>query len=83
MTIRLHIEDLVLEGFPPGDRYRIAAAVEAELTRLFAEQGVPPGLASSRSVPGLDGSSFDVAPNARPQHIGGQVAQALYGGLAR
>ena len=35
----------MLHGFAPGDRYRIGDAVERELARLFAEQGVPPSLA--------------------------------------
>lgn len=81
MNVRLRIEELVLEGFPPGDRYRITAAVETELARLFAEQGIPPGLAGGGTVPMLDGGSFDVAPHARTDQIGAQVAQAVYGGL--
>ena len=83
MNTRLHIEELILEGFPPGDRYRIAAAVEAELARLFTETGIPPGMDASRSVPKLDAGSLDVAASTRPERVGGQVAQALYGGLAR
>ena len=83
MNVRLHIEEVVLEGFPAGDRYRIAAAAEAELTRLFTDRGAPPGLASGGAVPALDGGSFDVAPDARPDRIGVQVEQAVYGGLSR
>jgi len=83
MNVRLHIEELVLDGFPPGDRYRIAAAVEVELTRLLTERGVPPGLASGGAVPSLDGGSFGVAPEARPDRIGAQVAQSVYGGMSR
>ena len=37
-NLNLHIEELVLHGFAPGDRYRIGEAVQQELTRLFAEQ---------------------------------------------
>ena len=83
MNVRLRIEELMLDGFPPGDRYRIAAAVEAELTRLFTDRGVPPDLASGAAIPALDGGSFDVSPDARPDRIGAQVAQAVYGGLSR
>jgi len=83
MNVRLRIDELVLDGFPPGDRYRIAAAVEAELARLFAEQGTPPGVANRDAMPVVDGGSFDVVPNARPHQIGAQVAQAVYGGLGR
>jgi len=43
-NIELHIEELVLHGLSPGDRYRIGEAVEQELTRLLADQGVPESL---------------------------------------
>jgi hypothetical protein len=83
MNVRLRIDELVLDGFPAGDRYRIAAAVEAELSRLFTDQGVPSNLVSGGAVPALDAGSFDVMPDAMPDRIGAQVAQAVYGGLSR
>jgi len=83
MNVNLRIDELVLHSFPPGDRYRIAAALEAELARLLMVQGVPPGLASGGAFPVLDAGSFHVAPGARPQQIGTQIAQALFGGLSR
>jgi hypothetical protein len=82
MTIHLHIDELVLDGFPSVDRFRIAAAVETELARLLAEQGAPPSLRTG-AVDRLDGGSFNVARPSRPEAIGVQVAQAIYGGLAR
>ncbi len=82
-NVRLRIDELVLEGFPAGDRYRIAAAVETELARLFAERGVPAGLGESMALPRLDAGAFEVAPGARPEQIGAQIAVALYGGLTR
>lgn len=82
-NLELHIEQLVLHGFPPGDRYRIGAAVEAELTRLFAEQGVPPSLAQNGEVARLDGGAFEVAPGSKAEAVGAQVAEAVYGGLNR
>ena len=70
-------------GFRREIAIAIAAAVEAELSRLFADQGVPSNLASGGAVPTLDAGSFDVMPDARPDRIGAQVAQAVYGGLSR
>ena len=35
MNIQLHIEELLLDGFDPRDRRRIADALERELARLF------------------------------------------------
>jgi len=46
MRIEVHIEELILEGFAPGDRWRVGAAVQEELGRLFSRQGVPPGWAA-------------------------------------
>lgn len=82
-NLELHIEQLMLHGFSPGDRYRIGAAVEAELTRLFTEQGVPPSLAQNGEVARLDGSAFEVAPGSKAEAVGAQVAEAVYGGLNR
>jgi len=81
-NLELHIEQLVLRGFEPGDRYRIGEAVERELTRLFVEQGKPSSLAESYEVANLDGGAFEVATGAKPEVIGVQVGQAVYGGLS-
>jgi hypothetical protein len=83
MNVRLHIEELVLHGFAPGDRHRIARAVETELSRLFQEEGVPPGLADGGWMASLDCGSFEVASGAGPQHTGARVGQAIYRGLSR
>lgn len=82
-NLELHIEQLVLHGFAPGDRHRIADAVERELARLFVEQGVPPSLANGGEAALLDLGGFEVVPGSRVEAIGSQVAQAIYGGLSR
>ena len=79
-NIELHIEELILEGFAPGDRYRIGEAMEHELTRLFSEQGVPSSLAQSGEVARLDGGAFHVAFGTNAEAVGKQVAKAVYGG---
>lgn len=83
MNVIIEIEELVLHGFPAGQRYAIAEAVERELARLVGERGVPPGLAVAQDAAWVDGGAFDAAPGARPQQIGVQVARAVYGGLTR
>jgi hypothetical protein len=80
-NIELHIEELVLHGFAPGDRYSIGEAVERELQRLFAEQGAPPSLTQGAEIERLDGGSFGVAAGSRGEVIGAEVAQAVYGGI--
>ena len=78
MNVNLHIEELVLLGFTPGDRYRIGDAMERELARLFTEQGVPP---QSSELAYLDGGAFEVKPGSGAEEIGVRVAQTVYGGL--
>lgn len=82
-NVELHIEELVLRGFAPGDRDRIAGAVERRLTHLIATGGVGPALAQGGGVARLDGGAFDVAPRSSAETVGGQVAQAVYKGLAK
>ncbi len=80
-AVDLRIEELVLDGFAPADRYRIAEAVESELARLFAEQGVPPSLLAGQAPALRDGASFEAARGAPAEQIGAQVARAIYKGL--
>lgn len=81
VKVDLHIEELVLHGFAPGDRYRIGDALERELDRLFTEQGVPPSPRSSE-LAYLDGGAFEVEPGSGAEEIGVRVARAVYGGLS-
>ena len=83
MNLELQIEDLVLDGFPAADKDRIGRALQAELERLFAEEGVPPSVEAGGSVATIDGGSFKVAPNASPEAVGAQVARAMYGGMRK
>lgn len=82
-NIELHIEELVLHGFAPGDRYGIGEAVEHELQRLFAEQGTSLGLAQGGEIAHLDGGAFEVSPGAKVETVGVQIAQTIYGGFSR
>jgi len=79
--IEIVIEELLLHGFAPSDRTRIAGAVQRELTRLFNEHGVPSNLAKRSETTRLDGGSFDVSPQVGAEGVGLQVARSLYGGF--
>ena len=79
--IHLHIEELVLHGFPSGDRHRIGEAVQRELTRLFTEERTLPALTKSAEIDRLNGGSFQTTGTARPEATGAQVARAVFGGL--
>ena len=82
-SVELNIEQLVLHGFPTRDRYRIARAIQRELTRLFTEQGVPASLTTASSINRLDADDLRMATNARAETVGAQVAQSIYRGMSQ
>jgi hypothetical protein len=81
--VNLHIDALVLDGFSPGDRYRIGEAVRLELARLLSEQGVPRPLTRGGAMARLDGGAFEVAPGSKAEVFGARVAQNVYEGLQK
>ena len=77
-SFEIDIEELVLHGLPPGDRYRIAGSAKQELERVFRDRGIPPSLVDGGEIARVDGGSFEVRPSSRAETIGRQIAQALY-----
>jgi hypothetical protein len=83
MNINLHIDRLVLEGFPvrslEGTLVRIA--VERELARLLAESGLPERWRGGGAVPQVLPPQFSFVPGARPAAIGRYIARSVYRGI--
>ncbi|MDD5094797.1 MAG: hypothetical protein PHV74_10530 [Dehalococcoidia bacterium] len=80
-SIQLHIEELVLHGFPAMDRDRIARSVEQELTRLLQQEGIPAGWQQGAAIPSIDAGDFTMGRGATPEGIGRQISRNLYGGM--
>jgi hypothetical protein len=78
-TIDLHIDELLLRDLPHRQRTHIAAAAEQELLRLLTERGLPSSLARGGHIPQLAINAGEIAPDAKPDAIGNQIAQQLYG----
>jgi hypothetical protein len=78
--IEIQIEELVLHGFAPSDRASIGEAVQRELTRLVAEQGLA-SLNHDVEIARVNGGAFDVKPGARSETMGVQIAQSVFQGL--
>ncbi len=80
--IKVHIEQLVLDGLPVerSQGPLVQAAVEAELSRLMSEGGLAPELSSGGAVPSV---RADVAKSVggSPAQIGRKVARAIYEGI--
>ena len=80
-SVELHIDELILDGFAPGDHDLIGGVVERELARLLAEHGLPRSLQQNSELARLDGGTFEVPREAPGVAIGTEAAQAVYRGL--
>jgi len=81
-NIELHINELVLHGFPRGDRHRIAEAIRQELQKQLGVRGLPDALARQVHVAHLNAGAIQAQPGGNPEHIGMQVARAVYSSVA-
>ena len=75
-SIDVHIEELVLHGFAPGDRYAVADAVQQELAQLLQAQGMSSELDGDYNT--IDAGSFEVRHGESSAGVGAQVARAVY-----
>ena len=82
-NLELHIDELILHGFPQGDLHRIGSAVENELARLLEESGIPESLTTRGGAENIDAGAFEVSGNSMPDAVGSQVARAVYRGLSK
>jgi hypothetical protein len=78
MDLELNIEELRMHGFRRSDREKMALAVQAELERLFSEDGLPAALKKGDEIR-LEGGSFSVPGGASAEQAGVQVARQMYG----
>jgi hypothetical protein len=80
-NVALKIDELVLHGFAPGDRHRIAAALRREMTRLITARGVP--AAWQTNPPVMHGHQLTAAHDAKPHEVGAAIARSVYGSTSR
>jgi hypothetical protein len=81
--VNLHIEELVLHGFPPTDSRSVGDALTRELGMLFGQQRIPESITKGAETDHIDAGAFHVAPNAKAKAIGQHAARAIYKGLTR
>ncbi|MBN2385424.1 MAG: hypothetical protein JXB85_00260 [Anaerolineales bacterium] len=78
--VEILIDELVLDGFRPGDRQRIAEAFSRELQQLVAA-GDAGALAQIGDRPLLRAGEVPLAPGARAEVVGSQLARTLHTSL--
>lgn len=83
MRIELDIDELVLDGFDGRDRFRIRAAVERELARLFATRGVLGSLSKGYESGCVDAGPIDLPAEDGVGTVRSQTAATVHRGLCR
>jgi hypothetical protein len=79
-SISLHIDELVLHGFPSSSRHLIAEATQKHLINEIRKQPIPAQFKTTHEQAIIDGGSFRVPSNSPSTQIGALVARAIYGG---
>lgn len=79
-TVHVHIDELVLVGIRPGDRDAVAAALQAELTRLL--RGTPrSGRRNPVRVPQLAAPAARLPARADARSVGRLAAAQIHSSL--
>ncbi len=83
MNIELHIERLILDGVPieRSQGPHLQAVVEAELTRLLAENGLAAELQTGGAVPSVRADAMQFKAGNTPTQWGQQIAHSVYSGI--
>ncbi|MGB9176690.1 MAG: hypothetical protein WCB46_08150 [Methanoregula sp.] len=84
MTIRVHIDRLVLDGVPVQrhEGPAVQRSLEKELARLLAEGGLSADLASGGAYPDIPAADMNISGSSA-REIGKGIARAVYGGIGR
>jgi hypothetical protein len=80
-AVEVHIEELILHGFAPGDRHAIAEAVEHELAQLIGQGQLPISHGNPVALKQVDAGTFQVKANSRPANNGTQIARLVFRGM--
>jgi hypothetical protein len=80
-TVDVFIDELILHGFSPADRYIVGDAFGHELGQLFENRESSISLIKEPHVPELNAGRIILPSNVKPVSVGIQVAQAVYRSL--
>ena len=72
-----HIDRLVLKGFRHEDRHAVAAGLQQELGRVFADREAVSHLRTMGDVSQLQVGGVHIEHGSKPQRIGENVADGI------
>jgi hypothetical protein len=83
MKIAVHIERLILDGVlvPYRQRPQVQSALEEELARLIAADGLGVDLQTSGVLSRVSGGEIQLVDDEEPELLGKRIARAVYKGI--
>lgn len=82
-SIEINIDELILHGFSPADRFKIGNSLRSELAKLILENGMPAGISNGGDINGINGGTFQASKNMHARTVGTQIAKSIYGGMGK
>lgn len=81
--ITVHIDRLVLDGIPirKAQAPALQAAIEAELARLLAVQGIADEFRSGATLANIRTGTITLSGENKPDGLGRQIARAVHTGI--
>jgi hypothetical protein len=79
----VHIDCLVLKGFRHEDRHAIAAGLQQELARAFADHNAVAFLKNAADLTRLRVSGVQIEHGTKPQRVGEHVGRGIAKELKR
>lgn len=79
----VHVDSLWLNGFRPEDRHALAAGLQQDLGRAFADPQLVSRLTDGADTSRLNVGSVHVAQGALPRGVGASVARGIGRRLSR
>lgn len=81
--VSLHIERVTIDGarMGPGQAAQLQAALEQELARLIATNGLDRKMIADGAIPSIRTKGIELDKAVNPRRFGSQIAQAVYSGL--
>lgn len=83
MSIRLHIDRVVLEGIevPHGSRAALRASIERELAQRIETNGLAQELRAGVALPSVSAPPIEIAHGTPAPRIGAAIAASVHAGI--
>jgi hypothetical protein len=85
MTLRIHIDQIVLEGldYSPREIAQLKRTLSRELTQSMSAGGVSQELLNGGAVDSVSAPSVTLPQKPTPTQSGHAIARALHGGISK